>query len=191
MSIALSKPTNTLSLEEFLALPETKPASEYINGEIYQKPMPQGKHSRLATKLAAMINDRGEPDFLVSAFCELRCKFGGRAIVPDIVVLEWDHIIIDEENEPINKIEIPPDWIIEILSPEQSSILIIDKIDFALKHGSKLGWLIAPEEKRILTSQGNGFIYHQETDILPVLDILDNWQLSVQDIFNLLKYKRK
>jgi len=69
--------------------------------------------------------------------------------------------------------------------------LIIDKIDFALKHGSKLGWLIAPEEKRILTSQGNGFIYHQETDILPVLDILDDWHLSVQDVFNLLKYKLK
>ena len=109
MLIALSKPTNTLSLEEFLTLPETKPASEYINGEIYQKPMPQSKHSRLATKFAGMINDRGEPDCLVSAFCELRCKFAGRAIVPDIVVLEWDNITLDEKNEPINKIEIPPD----------------------------------------------------------------------------------
>ena len=69
--------------------------------------------------------------------------------------------------------------------------MIIDKIDFALKHGLKLGWLIAPEEKRILTSQGNGFIYHQETDILPILDILGDWQLSVQDVFNLLNYKRK
>jgi Uma2 family endonuclease len=38
-------PTKTLSLEEFLKLPETKPASEYIDGQIIQKPMPQGKHS--------------------------------------------------------------------------------------------------------------------------------------------------
>lgn len=28
----------TLSLEEFLNLPETKPANEYINGQIIQKP---------------------------------------------------------------------------------------------------------------------------------------------------------
>jgi Uma2 family endonuclease len=28
-----------LSLTEFLELPETQPASEYINGQIYQKPM--------------------------------------------------------------------------------------------------------------------------------------------------------
>ncbi len=28
-----------LSLAEFLELPETEPASEYINGRIYQKPI--------------------------------------------------------------------------------------------------------------------------------------------------------
>ena len=33
-----------LTLEEFLKLPETKPAREYIDGKIIQKPMPQGKH---------------------------------------------------------------------------------------------------------------------------------------------------
>ncbi|MCZ0902322.1 Uma2 family endonuclease, partial [Microcoleus sp. HI-ES] len=37
--------TKTLTLSEFLKLPETEPASEYINGQIIQKPMPQGKHS--------------------------------------------------------------------------------------------------------------------------------------------------
>ena len=39
-----SKPIN---LEEFLTLPETKPANEYIDGKIIQKPMPKGKHSTI------------------------------------------------------------------------------------------------------------------------------------------------
>ena len=47
---ALEKNTNTISFEEFLALPETKPASEYINGNIYQKPMPQAQHSCLLSR---------------------------------------------------------------------------------------------------------------------------------------------
>ena len=38
-----------ISLAEFLKLPETEPANEFIDGRIYQKPMPQGKHSRLGT----------------------------------------------------------------------------------------------------------------------------------------------
>ena len=33
-----------ITLEDFLKLPETKPASEFINGEILRKVMPQGEH---------------------------------------------------------------------------------------------------------------------------------------------------
>lgn len=39
--------SKNITLAEFLILPETKPASEYINGEIIQKPMAQGKHSTI------------------------------------------------------------------------------------------------------------------------------------------------
>ena len=44
------------SLESFLSLPETKPVCELVNGQITQKPMPQGKHSRLQIKLSTNIN---------------------------------------------------------------------------------------------------------------------------------------
>jgi len=43
----LKSPIKTLSLEDFLKLPETKPACEYIQGQIIQKPMPQGHHSTI------------------------------------------------------------------------------------------------------------------------------------------------
>ena len=46
----MSTAAQTLTLEEFLSLPETKPASEFINGQVIQKPMPQGEHSRLQGK---------------------------------------------------------------------------------------------------------------------------------------------
>jgi Uma2 family endonuclease len=78
-----------LSLEEFLKSPETKPASEYIDGRIYQKPMPQGKHRRIQTRLSATINQVGEPSKLVLALTELRCTFGGRSLVPDIAVVTY------------------------------------------------------------------------------------------------------
>jgi len=47
MAITVAKPQ---SLETFLELPETKTASEFINHKISQKPIPQGKHSRLQSK---------------------------------------------------------------------------------------------------------------------------------------------
>jgi Uma2 family endonuclease len=35
-----------ITLEKFLMMPETKPASEFLDGDIIQKPMPKGRHSR-------------------------------------------------------------------------------------------------------------------------------------------------
>lgn len=78
--------TSPLTLKEFLQLSETKPASEYINGEIYQKPMPQGKHSLLQTRFSTAINQVGEPQKLAYALTELRCTFAGRSIVPDTIL---------------------------------------------------------------------------------------------------------
>ncbi|MBN3880320.1 Uma2 family endonuclease, partial [Nostoc sp. JL23] len=68
MSVIITQP---LTLEEFLKLPETKPASEYINGEIIQKPMPKGRHSRLQGKLCAVINEVTENQKIAYAFPEL------------------------------------------------------------------------------------------------------------------------
>jgi len=67
----------TLTLEEFLKLPETKPSLEYINGQVIQKPMPQGKHSKLQGKLVTAINEVVESRKIALAFPELRCTFGG------------------------------------------------------------------------------------------------------------------
>ncbi len=153
--MVLSINKSQISLAEFLQLPETKPASEYIDGEIYQKPMPQGKHSIIQTDLAPAINQIGRPQKLARAFTELRCTFGGLSIVPDLAVFEWSRIPIDPNGEIANKVEIAPDWIIEILSPEQSTTKIINKILFSIKHGTQLGWVIDTDDKSILVFQPN------------------------------------
>lgn len=72
------KSSSQVSLEEFLRLPETKPASEYINGQIYQKPMAGGKHSMIQGHLPSKIDNQ-----LAFAFIELTCTFGGGAEYPN------------------------------------------------------------------------------------------------------------
>jgi Uma2 family endonuclease len=51
----IQTPTKPITLEEFLKLPETEPSSEYIDGQILQKPMPQGKHSTIQTELSTTV----------------------------------------------------------------------------------------------------------------------------------------
>ncbi|WP_026732458.1 Uma2 family endonuclease [Fischerella sp. PCC 9605] len=140
----------SLTLEEFLKLPETKPASEFIDGQIYQKPMPQGKHSRLQLKFCDAVNQVAETPKIALAFPELRCTFGGRSIVPDATVFLWERIPFDDDGEVPNTFDICPDWTVEILSPEQRATKVISNILHCLRHGTQLGWLIDPDERLIL-----------------------------------------
>lgn len=78
--------TELLTLDAFLELPETKPASEFIQGRILQKPMPQGERSLLQSTLCETVNQAAKTVRLAAAFPELRCTFGGCSIVPDISV---------------------------------------------------------------------------------------------------------
>jgi Uma2 family endonuclease len=180
-----------ISLEEFLLLPETKPASEYVDGQISQKAMPQGKHSTLQTRFGNRINQVGEPQKLAFAFSELRCTFGGRSIVPDIAVFEWSRILLNAKGEVENKFEIVPDWTVEILSPDQNPTRVINNILFCLNHNAKLGWLIDPAEKLVLVFKPQQQPEAKENqDILPVLDVLSDLQLSADDLFGLLSFDR-
>ena len=186
MTLVRSQPIPTL--EEFLKLPETKPAREYIDGKIYQKPMPQGKHSRLQSKLVSAINQAGESQKLALALTELRCTFAGRSIVPNIAVFEWQNIPLDENGQIANRFTIAPDWIIEILSLQQSANQVMRKIIFALNNGTKLGYFIDPDDESVTVFKPNQLPdIKEKQDILPVLEVLQ-WQLKAEDVFSWLKF---
>jgi Uma2 family endonuclease len=186
LEITGSLSTNSLAIEEFLALPETKPASEYIDGQIYQKPIPQGQHSTFQAEIVTSINLIGKPQKLAFAFPELRCNFEGISIVPDIAVIRWANIPFLPNKRVANQILVAPDWIIEILSPDQSPLRVMSKISAAITNGSELGWLISPAQDFIMVFQGDRFPEKMSgQDVLPVLDVL-KWQVTVDDVFNLL-----
>ena len=69
-----------------MALPETKPASEYIDGKIIQKPMSKGKHSIIQAELIIALNRALKKLKIARAFPELRCTFGGYSTVPDVKI---------------------------------------------------------------------------------------------------------
>jgi Uma2 family endonuclease len=182
-------PQKTLTLDEFLQLPETKPASEYINGQIIQKPMPQGKHSTIQGEFVTTINGVSKPQRIAWAFPELRCTFGGRSIIPDVAVFVWNRIPLDEDGDIANTFNAHPDWTIEILSPEQNQTKVINNILHCLNAGCQMGWLIDPGEKNILVyPAGQQPISLQEpSDRIPVPEFISELELTLGQVFGWLK----
>jgi Uma2 family endonuclease len=193
MTASLSAPAaaesapEAIDLNQFLALPETQPASEFINGKIIQKPMPQGEHSTLQADLVAAINAVLKQRKIARAYTELRCTFGGQTIVPDLSVFQWDRIPRNVTTGRVaNQFLIPPDWAIEILSPKQESLLgIIDKLIHCAQHGTQIGWLIDPAQGAVLTINRDCqvAVFRQPGDRLPVPDFAVDFQLTVSELF--------
>lgn len=185
----VQSPAKPITLDEFLQLPETKPASEYINGEIIQKPMPQGKHSKLQEEFISSVNGKLKTTKIAYAFPELRCVFGGRAIVPDVAVFTWDRIPVDADGDIEDVFNAAPDWMIEILSPDQNHMKVTSKILHALKHGTQMGWIIDPKVKSILTyaPQQQPEIFEDEIDALPVPTFAQTVRFTIGEIFGWLK----
>ena len=186
-------PVRQISLAEFLALPDTKPASEYINGEIVQKPMPQGQHSIIQLELGMEINQALRRKGIATAFSELRCTFGGRSIVPDLTVFEDTRIPSNEDGDIENVFNIPPDWTIEILSPDQNTTKVLKNINHCLSYGTQMGWLIDPKERLIFVMgiDRTFQIIDEPNTVLPVPDFAKEIQLSVEQLFSWIKKTAK
>lgn len=181
-----------LTLEQFLELPETKPASEYINGEKLLKPMPQGEHSLLQSKLCSRINRVTEKPKIAYAFPELRCTFAGASIVPDVAVFLWERIPRQASDRIENRFETYPDWTIEILSPDQSQTRVIRNILHCLNNGTELSWLIDPNEESVLVFAlaEQPQLFDRPQDLLPLPECLSlrprDLQLFVRNMFGWL-----
>lgn len=178
--------TKSLTLEQFLQRPETKPASEFFQGEVVQKPMPQGEHSTLQGELCDRINQVAKSQQIAYAFPELRCVFGGNAIVPDVAVFRWGRIPRQPSGRVANRFELHPDWAIEILSPEQSQTKVLEKLLYCSEHGTEIGWLIDPEVDSILTVAADQRVQILSGDrLLPILSEI-SLSLTVEQVFGWL-----
>jgi Uma2 family endonuclease len=168
-------PIRSMTLAEFLAIPETNPASEYIDGQIIQKPIPQGQHSIIQKQLLFAIDPVLGDLGIAQTFPELRCNFDGRSIVPDVAVFESHRIPENERGDVANVFEIAPDWTIEILSPGQSTTKVLRNIKHCVAHGA-----------------GQTFdAIDEHSAILPVPEFAKSIQITIADIFGWLHKKRK
>ncbi|MGF1492012.1 MAG: Uma2 family endonuclease [Microcoleaceae cyanobacterium] len=178
-------PSQSLTLPEFLKLPETKPANEYVDGAGIQKPMPQGKHSVIQGELVAAINTVVKSKRIDRAFPELRCTFGDRSIVPDIAVFVWNRIPRDTTGQVANTFSLAPDWTIEILSLAQSQTRVTKNILYCLGHGTQMGWLIDPEEQTVFAyyPQSEISIFDRPSETLPMPSFANEFKLTVDVLF--------
>jgi Uma2 family endonuclease len=173
-----------LTLEQFLALPEEKPALEFVDGAVRQKVSPKGRHSVLQTALWQHFEQAGRQGGTARAFVELRTTFAGVSHVPDVSVYRRDRIPRDDRGRVANDFREPPDIVVEIVSPEQSVTRLVRGCLWYVSNGVAIALLVDPADETVLAFRPNQptLAWHG-SDRIDLSEVLPDLQLTVEELF--------
>jgi Uma2 family endonuclease len=181
----------TMTLDEFLALPEESPAFEYQDGVITQKMAPERDHGGLQYVFCRWINDVGQPGKLAVAFPEFRATYRDDQVsfVPDVSVYLWARIPRERGSDGGIYAFTPPDIAIEIASPGQSRRRLIERCRRFVELGSKAALLADPRRQDIVEVRPDGVERRlRGADVLDLGDIVPGLSIPVGDLFAALTF---
>jgi Uma2 family endonuclease len=127
-----------IAVEEYLAT-TYKPACEYLDGVLRQKPMPTWKHGELQSWLAELIR-KGFRGFAAGSEVTVRIR-EGKYFIPDIIVQRRDRLQAPYPTEPVH-------LCIEILSPDDRSSEVFAKCEEYHAWGVAMTWIVDPDNER-------------------------------------------
>ena len=143
-----------------IEVPETKPATEWVNGRALQKMNPRERHSRAQSAfLVALLGwsrDHGagrvgaEWDFKLAPSCEPR-----RPLVPDVAYLSYQRVGYDDD-EGASIPVVAPNAVVEVLSPGDARRDVDEKIRVYLACGTEVVFIVDPARKTVTAYSPNG-----------------------------------
>jgi Uma2 family endonuclease len=184
----MAVPQHPVTIDEFLKLPEQKPALEFEDGKVSEK-IPWGaKTSMLAATITSRINHLSEPRKLALALWSVRTCFGGNSYVPDVAVYRWDRIPRDADGTISDDFLEPPDIAFEIVSQGQSVIARFRRCVWYINNGVRIALLVDPEDGSILLFRpAQSLVALKGKDQIRLDEVLDDFTLTVQELFDSLR----
>ena len=175
-----------MTLDEFLALPETEPASEFAYGRVIPPPMPTFFHGLVTAAVIHRLSMRmhANPIGLVVTRTLHANRREGRAYLPDVAVILSQNLPHDRAALVRGPLEFRPDLAIEILSPDDRPGRVADKLAFYLRTGVPLTWIVDIDD-RTLTAYRPGerpTVYRQE-DVVDGTPVLPGLTLELSRLF--------
>jgi len=143
----------TVSIEEYLSNPEYEHA-EYVDGEVVKLNVGTQDHGAIQVNCGFLLKQYLLKNPIGYAAAELHCKLmiGGRLRyrLPDLVV------VLGERRRGAAYLDRAPDFVVEIRSPEDSLNAQIGKMNDYFASGTRLAWLILPEEQSVIVLTPDG-----------------------------------
>jgi len=131
-----------------IILPETKPALEWINGRALQKVSPQRKHALAQGRFFAALDAWAQATAAGMVGTEWRFQIQPpneerRPLVPDVAFLSYRRLPY-EIQQVTDVPRVAPDAVVEVVSPDDRTVDIDEKIRVYLAAGTDVIFLVDP-----------------------------------------------
>jgi Uma2 family endonuclease len=181
-------PGTRMTMDAFLKLPDEKPTLELENGIVLAKPACGARHSILQSAILERIQREVEPRKLAMAFLELRVVFGGNAYVPDVSVIRWDRIQVDDEGWLTDEEVVePPAVAVEIGAPEHDRDDQIRRCRWFVENGVGMALFVDEGDRSVHQFRSGEPTVVLRGDDLITDDALGSFSLSVNELYASLR----
>lgn len=138
-----------LTLDDFLSSPLANENYEYFDGELTPKMSPKYSHSRVTGQLFILLEawNQGKGEVGIEWCVRLKREGKDWCPIPDLLYIsakKLENIDLEDDACPI-----PPELVIEIISPAQSFSNLSEKAEAYLKAGVNQVWLIDTQVHKI------------------------------------------
>lgn len=170
------------TLEDYLNLPEF-PRYELIEGELLLTPSPNTRHQRAASNIQAALRSWVETNRLGLVFYAPLdvILFNETTVQPDVMVILNDNRHIIQE-----RIEGPPNLVVEVLSPGTRDRDLTVKRRLFARHGVQEYWIVDLERRTVEVNVWgpHGYNVHQTHAFSDTITspLLPGFSLAVRQI---------
>lgn len=169
-----------------ITLPETKPATEWVNGRALQKMSPRERHSRAQSAFDVALRTWAEKtgsgrvgpewEFRLAPPREVR-----RPLVPDVAYLSYDRVGYDDD-EAAQLPRVAPNAVVEVLSPGDRKRDVNEKIRVYLAAGTDVVFVVDTVRKTVTAHSNDEVTTHAQSDVV-AHSALPGFTLPVERIF--------
>lgn len=176
-------PTNYLTLEEFLELPETDSPCELFNGQAIPKVSPKFFHSAVQKTLLLILDSWAKNKGRVYQEWSIKLKRNGSdwVPIPDLCYISYERLsanwILDEA------CPVAPELTIEIISPGQTFGDLVEKASAYLIAGVNRVWLVDTKAQTITIFYPQAVPTTFRANALITDELLPQLELTPQQIF--------
>jgi Uma2 family endonuclease len=190
-----SPPKKYVTLAEYFEASDQYPA-EVVNGEIIRMSPAQRAHSRLIRRLFRLLDAFVVQHDLGEVWSETSFVLDGikgpdwvsRVRQPDVSFITKKRAEEHDSNYGADEGAwwLAPDLAVEIISPSDKYLDVVQKVAEYLQHGVKQVWLVNPATRtvRVYSADDHDGVELDESATLTADPVIPGWLMPVKDLFD-------